>query len=102
SRAGGRTYRGSVQSLPLSRELTDELRRVSASEGVTLYVTLLATLQTLMHRYTGGEDLVVGSPIANRNRSEIQEMIGPFFNTLALRTRVEGQLTLRELLSRVR
>src|SRR6185295_1500025 len=63
---------------------------------------LLAVFQTLLHRYTAEKDVIVGSPIANRNRAEIQNMPGIFVNALALRTRVEGHLTFRELLGRVR
>ena len=65
-------------------------------------MTLLAAFQALLYRYTGQEDIVVGSPIANRNRSEIEGLIGFFVNTLVLRTDLSGTPTFRELLQRVR
>jgi non-ribosomal peptide synthetase component F len=65
-------------------------------------MTLLAAFQTLLYRYTQQEDIVVGSPIANRNRSEIEGLIGFFVNTLVLRTDVSGNPTFQELLGRVR
>ena len=65
-------------------------------------MTLLAAFQTLLHRYTGQDDIVVGSPIANRNRIEIEGLIGFFVNTLVLRTDHSGNPTFRELLHRVR
>src|SRR5467141_990366 len=65
-------------------------------------MTLLAAFQTLLHRYTEAEDIVVGSPIAGRNRAEIEELIGFFINTLALRTDLSGDPTFREVLARVK
>src|SRR5262249_28731674 len=66
------SYRGRTQSIELSKGLTEGLKGLSRKEGVTLFMTLLAAFQTLLYRYTGQEDVVVGSPIANRNRSEIE------------------------------
>ena len=80
------SFRGNRQSIELSRELTQGLKALSRKEGVTLFMTLLAAFQTLLYRYTGQEDVVVGSPIANRNRSEIEGLIGFFVNTLVLRS----------------
>ena len=65
-------------------------------------MTLLAAFQTLLYRYTGQEDIVVGSPIAGRNRTEIEELIGFFVNTLVLRADLSGNPTFQELLARVR
>ncbi len=62
------SYRGAKQSIELSQELTQGLQALSARQGVTLFMTLLAAFQTLLYRYTGQNDIVVGSPIANRNR----------------------------------
>ena len=101
-RPGVQSYRGGRQSIELSRELAQELKQLSRKEGVTLFMTLLAAFQTLLYRYTGQEDIVVGSPIANRNRSEIEGLIGFFVNTLALRTKFDGDPTFKELLARVR
>jgi amino acid adenylation domain-containing protein len=96
------SYRGARRSIQLSGELTQGLKALSRKEGVTLFMTLLAAFQTLLHRYTGQEDIVVGSPIANRNRTEIEGLIGFFVNTLALRTNFSGNPTFKELLARVR
>jgi amino acid adenylation domain-containing protein len=96
------TYRGTRQSFVLPRPLAEALQTVSQREGVTLFMTLLAAFKALLHRYTGQEDIVVGTPIANRNRDEIEGLIGFFVNTLVLRTELSDSLTFRELLGRVR
>lgn len=94
--------RGAHQSFSLSAALTDRLRSLARSEDATLFMTLLAAFQTLLFRYTGQEDISVGSPVANRNRAEIEPLIGVFINTLVLRADLSGQPTFRELLRRVR
>ena len=96
------SYRGAKQTFVLSNDLSDKLKTLSRREGVTLFMTLLAAFQTLLHRYTGQEEIAVGSLIAGRNRAEIEGLIGFFVNTLVLRTDVSGNLTFRELLQRVR
>jgi amino acid adenylation domain-containing protein len=96
------TYRGAKQSLLLVKSLGDALRALSQREGVTLFMMLLAAFQTLLHRYTGQDDIIVGSPIANRTRTEIEGLIGLFVNTLVLRTDLSGNPTFQELLGRVR
>ena len=101
-RPARQSYRGARQSIELSSELTQGLKALGRKEGVTLYMTLLAAFQTLLHRYTGQDDIVVGSPIANRNRIEIEGLIGFFVNTLVLRTDHSGNPPFRELLRRVR
>jgi non-ribosomal peptide synthetase component F len=82
--------------------LANSLKIVGRREGVTLYMILLAAFQTLLHRYTGQEDVAVGSPIANRNRVEIESLIGFFVNTLVLRNDLSGDPTFCEFLHRVR
>jgi non-ribosomal peptide synthetase component F len=67
---------------------------LSRSEGVTMYMLLLAAWQVLLHRYTGADDIVVGSPIAGRNRAEVEQLIGFFVNTLVLRTDLSGNPTI--------
>ena len=96
------SFRGKTQYLELTKELTEGLKALSRKEGVTLFMTLLAAFRTLLYRYTKQEDIVVGSPIANRNRSEIEGLIGFFVNTLLLRTDCSGNPSFRELLGRVR
>lgn len=96
------SYRGAKQFLKLPHSLTEALEALSYQEGVTLFMTMLAAFQTLLYRYTQQEDIVVGSPIANRNRSELEGLIGFFVNSLVLRTDFSGKPTFRELLNRVR
>jgi amino acid adenylation domain-containing protein len=96
------TFRGARHFLTVSPTLTQVLKTLSQRHGVTLFMTLLATFQTLLHRYTGQDDITVGSLIANRNRVECEGLIGFFVNTLVLRTDLSGQPRFRELLTRVR
>src|SRR5215468_10341189 len=96
------SFRGKRQSIELSEELTQGLKALSRKGGVTLFMTLLAAFQTLLYRYTGQEDIVVGSPIANRNQTDLEGLVGFFVNTLTLRTDLSGKPTFRELLFRVR
>lgn len=96
------TFRGARYSFSLPTNLTEALKTLSQDEEVTLFMTLLAALKTLLYRYTFQEDILVGSPIANRNRTETESLIGFFVNTLVLRTDLSGNPTFRELLRRVR
>ncbi|MCX7594794.1 MAG: amino acid adenylation domain-containing protein, partial [Fischerella sp.] len=96
------TFRGANYTFEISPEQTAALKTLSQEQGCTLFMTLLAAFKTLLYRYTGSEDIVVGSPIANRNRAEIEGLIGFFVNTLVLRTKLESNLTFEELLGRVR
>jgi len=96
------TFRGMSQTIALSKTLSGQLKRLSQQEGATLFMTLLAAFNVLLYRYTGQEDIVVGVPIANRNRSEIEPLIGFFINTLVLRTELSDNPTFREILGRVR
>jgi amino acid adenylation domain-containing protein len=101
-RPAKQTYRGVTHSLTLPASLSESLKALSRQEGVTLFMTLLAAFQTLLHRYTGRDDIVVGTPIAGRNRAEVEGLIGFFANTLVLRTSLVGNPSFRELLGRVR
>ncbi|MDQ3252839.1 MAG: amino acid adenylation domain-containing protein, partial [Acidobacteriota bacterium] len=96
------SFRGAWQSQVLSPNLLKSLNELSRREGVTLFMTLLAAFQTLLARYSGQEDITVGSPIAGRNRVEIEGIIGAFINMLVLRTDLSGDPTFCELLGRVR
>jgi amino acid adenylation domain-containing protein len=81
---------------------SDKIRKLCLHEGVSLYMGLLAAFMTLLYRYGGREDIVVGSPIANRNHKEIEPLIGFFVNTLALRVDLSGEPSYRDLMKRVR
>ncbi|MEG4144515.1 amino acid adenylation domain-containing protein [Microcoleus sp. Pol12B5] len=96
------TYRGAKESFLIPKTLRSALKKLSRQENLTLFMTLLAAFKTLLYRYTGQADIPVGSPIANRNRAEIQGLIGFFVNTLVLRTDLSGEPTFRELLDRIR
>ena len=86
----------------LARELTDALRQLGRREGVTPFMTMLAAFKALLARYTGETDIVLGTPVANRNHLELESIVGFFANTLVLRTDLSGDPTFRELLGRVR
>ena len=101
-RPAKQTYRGATHSLTLPASLSESLKVLSRQEGVTLFMTLLAAFQTLLHRYTGRDDIAVGAPIAGRNRAELEGLIGFFVNTVVLRTNLVGNPSFRELLGRVR
>jgi amino acid adenylation domain-containing protein len=101
-RPRAQTFRGASLSFALSKRLTDELKALSRRNGVTLFMTLLAAFQVLLYRYAGQEEVLVGTPIANRQRREIENLIGFFVNTLVLRTDLSGAPGFRELLERVR
>ncbi len=96
------SFNGAKAGTILPRALLDELSALSEREGTTLYMTLLTAFVALMGRYTDSDDIVVASPVANRNRLELEGLIGVFANTLALRARVDGDPTFTELLARVR
>ncbi|QEI43193.1 Tyrocidine synthase 3 [Dolichospermum sp. UHCC 0315A] len=96
------TFVGAHQKFALSVELTQKLTKLSQEQEVTLFMTLLAAFDTLLYRYTGQSDIVVGAPIANRNYGEIEALIGFFVNTLVMRTNLEGNPRFSELLTRVR
>ena len=100
-RAAVQSFRGSYLRVDVDAALGDRLRRLSRTEGVTLFMTLLAGFKALLHRYTGQVDLAVGSPISGRNRTELEPLIGFFVNTLVLRTRVSRDATFRDLLHAV-
>jgi hypothetical protein len=94
--------RGRHLAFDIPADLVDELRALSRRQGASLYMTLLAGFAALLHLYSGQEDIALGSPIANRNRAETEELIGFFVNELVLRLDLQGNPRFRELLGRVR
>ena len=93
---------GASVTLALPRNLTNALKILSRKENCTLFITLLAAFQVLLQRYTGQKDICVGVPIAGRARVETETLIGPFINTLVMRTNLSGNPSFKELLGRVR
>ena len=95
------TYHGSFVGRKLSQSLTDSLKTLSQREGVTLFATLLAAFRVLLQRYTGQDDILVGAPVAGRNRAEMEGLLGFFVNTMVVRADLSGDPTFRQLLRRV-
>ncbi|MBW9238995.1 amino acid adenylation domain-containing protein [Pseudomonas carnis] len=96
------SHRGARLAFELAPELTQGLKALAQQQGVTLFMLLLASFQTLLHRYSGQEEIRVGVPIANRNRSETERLIGFFVNTQVLKADVHGQMSVEQLLQHVR
>jgi amino acid adenylation domain-containing protein len=96
------TYHGAYERFALNQELANELKRLSRSEGATLFMTLLAGFQILLARYSGAARIAVGVPVAGRNREETEGLIGFFVNTLVMVADTSGNPTARELLRQVR
>ncbi|WP_299409950.1 non-ribosomal peptide synthetase [Acaryochloris sp. IP29b_bin.148] len=96
------TYCGDSQAITISKSLTQSLKQLCRLEGVTLYIALLAAFKILLYRYSGQADIIVGSPIAGRNRAEVEELIGVFINSLVLRTDLSGSPSFKTLLEQVR
>jgi amino acid adenylation domain-containing protein len=96
------TFRGAWRSADFSSDITAGLKALAQSEGATFFMILIAAYATLLYRYTGQNDVVIGTPIAGRNTSETENLIGFFVNTLALRIRIPEEATFREFLREVR
>jgi tyrocidine synthetase-3 len=94
--------KGGIRHLYLSEQLSDSLKAFSKKKGVTLFITMLTVFKVLLYRYTGREDLCVGTGIANRRYKEIETLIGMIINTLPLRTRLEANLTFNQCLKLVK
>lgn len=101
-RPGIQTFAGTRQPVSFSQSITRHIKQLSQQQGLTLFMTLLAAFNVLLYRYTAQEDIVVGSPIAGRNRKEDENMIGFFVNTLTLRSDLSGNPTFIDLMQRVR
>jgi amino acid adenylation domain-containing protein len=97
-----RAFKGAHHTLCLSSALTKKIRQACQTEGVTLFMMLMAAYQILLHRYTGEEDIVVGTPIAGRQQPETEALIGLFINTLAMRGNLAGNPTAHEFLQRTK
>lgn len=101
-RPAAETHRGKRLRFEVSAPLTEALRQFARGERATLYMALLSVFEMLLYRYSGQQDIVIGTPMANRNRSEVERVIGFFANTLPLRVRIDGEQTIRELIQTVR
>nr|QEO74780.1 AMP-dependent synthetase and ligase [uncultured bacterium] len=101
-RSSLQTTKGAHVKVQLPAELTQQLRQLSRQESATLFMTLLAAFEVLLHRYTGQQDIVVGTPIAGRGRREVEGLVGAFINALAIRVDLSGDPTFQELIRRVR
>jgi amino acid adenylation domain-containing protein len=101
-RAPMQTYQGAVQTFHLERDLVERLKVLTQTEGVTLYMLLLAAFQVLLYRYTSQEDILVGSPTAGRSRTELSEIVGYFVNPVVLRVNLSQDPTFEEFLAQVR
>ncbi len=93
---------GATLPMSVSADLLSQLEKVAASEGVTLFMSLLAAFKTLLYCYSGQEDILVGTDVANRQRAETEDLIGFFVNLVPLRTDMSGQPSFRTLLQRIR
>ncbi|MBD2385063.1 non-ribosomal peptide synthetase [Cylindrospermum sp. FACHB-282] len=100
-RAGVQTFRGAQQPFELSAKLIHQLKQVTQATDTTLFMVLCATFLILLHRYSGQDDMVVGTVMANRNRTEIEPLIGFFVNTLVLRTQFEEDSKFIDILKQV-
>jgi non-ribosomal peptide synthetase component F/acyl carrier protein len=97
-----RTNGGAMEPVRVSGEVVDRLRALGRSEGATLYMVLLGAFQSLLSKYSGSEEILVGSPVAGRSRKELEELVGFFVNTLVLRTELGGDPAFRDVVRRVR
>ncbi|HEY0677810.1 MAG TPA: condensation domain-containing protein, partial [Chitinophagaceae bacterium] len=96
------SFSGGTERFVLTRDLIEAVEKLCRQEDVTLFMVMLTTFYILLHRYSGQDEILVGTPIANRNLPELENLIGVFINTLVLRTKVSGECSFRELLQRVR
>ena len=101
-RRAAQSFRGATQTIALSPALSHDLKKLSQEAGTTPFMTMLAAFKSLLYRYSGQEDIVIGTTVANRNHAETEVLIGFFVNMLVLRTDLSGNPTFRELLNRVR
>ncbi|MEA2176006.1 MAG: hypothetical protein QOD00_3598, partial [Blastocatellia bacterium] len=96
------SYRGARESFVLPPEVSQSLKQLSRQEGTTLFMLLLSAFDVLLYHYTGQEDILLGTNVANRNRAETEKLIGFFINQLVIRTDLSGNPRFKELMSRTR
>ncbi|WP_343691145.1 amino acid adenylation domain-containing protein [Chitinophaga sp.] len=96
------THRGTAMSILINNPVTDALKNLCREEGATLFMGLIAALNALLYRYTGQEDIIIGTPLAGREHPDLEDQIGYYLNTLALRTRFSGEQSFLRLLEQVR
>ena len=96
------SFRGGSHRFSVPAEVAERVRELARGEGATLFMAALAAFQALLHRYTGAEDVLVGTPVASRGRPELEELIGCFINSVVIRTDLGGNPSFRALLGRVR
>jgi amino acid adenylation domain-containing protein len=101
-RYGTKGEEGNTLYFSIEQDLTEQLKDLSAEENVTLFITLVTVFKILLYRYSGHEDIAVGIPMANRGQREIEPLIGFFVNTIVLRSSLDGQVSFREMLARVK
>lgn len=102
ARGARQSFSGGTYRFVVSKETTEALERLSREEDATLFMTLLTVFYLLLHRYSGQDDILIGTPVANRNFPELEPLIGVFINTLALRADLSGDPDFKDLLRRVR
>src|SRR5262249_46305832 len=96
------THRGAAVSFAFSREISGGIQAFNQRHGVTLFMSMMAAWQTLLSRYSGQDDIIVGTDVANRNAKETEDLVGFFVNQLVIRSRFSEDLTFSELLRQVR
>lgn len=96
------TFSGAVEYFELEQELVEKLKKLSAAEGTTLFVTLLSAYEIFLHRYTGQDDIIVGTPTAGRSRTEFEKIVGYFINPVSIRADFSENPTVKEFLSQIR
>lgn len=96
------TFSGAVEYFELEQELVEKLKKLSSAEGTTLFVTLLTAYEIFLHRYTGQEDIIVGTPTAGRSRTEFEKIVGYFINPVSIRADFSENPSVKEFLSQIR
>ena len=96
------SFRGGIWEFSINSNLSQKIRTLTQQSDATLFMTMLAAFVILLYRCSGQDDILIGSPMAGRNRQEIQSLIGYFVNTVVLRTKLTGNPNFREILNQVR